>query len=126
MTTKYDWSKAHTDTKMITTDASGDVVEWSGEITSELSIAPTCEYDWRKNPDNGIDTNQKIKWTRSTQIKPAKVYWLASAEMRPVTKKLAFDSREILNFLNKARVIDEPCIYVTPESVVSDIKAGQL
>lgn len=139
---KYDWSKAREDTKLITTNADNCVVEWYGDITSELCIAPTCDYVWLKNPDNGADKNARIRCYWGSDVPKFKGYWLASAEMRPVTKKPAYNQIDFLNFFRHMALYsqvarrefdmgvapDDAYVspFVTPESIVNDEKAGQL
>ena len=139
MTTKYDWSLAQPHTKLITTDLDGAITEWYGDVTRELCVVVTCDYMWKRNPQNGYRQNKAIGrfWGR-TNVLPFKGNWQASAEMRPVTKKRAFDQREILQFINKMALQSQVARrefdlgvapddaynspFLTPESVVNDEK----
>ena len=135
---KYDWSLAQPHTKLITTSADGVVVEWSGDITSDLNIVATSNYVWLKNPHNGFVRNSTITCTISHQIKAYKGDWLASVEMRPVVKKPFYAQGEFLGFIRNIahqtqlarREFDMGVApddaynspFLTPESIINDKK----
>lgn len=138
---KYDWSLAHPCTKLITTDADGHVREWFGRITSELSVVAYCDWRWVKNPHNSIEQNKNIAVSWPCRVPPFKGNWLTSAEMRPEPKKPAYNQMDFLNFFRHLALYSQVARrefdlgvspdsayvspFVTPESVVSDEKAGQ-
>lgn len=136
---KYDWSLAQPQTKLITTDLDGAITEWYGDVTSELCVVVTCDYMWKRNPQNGYRQNKEIGrfWGR-TNVLPFKGNWQASAEMRPVTKKPAYNQIDFLNFFRHMALYSQVArrefdlgvapndAYVspfyTPECVVNDEK----
>ena len=139
---KYDWSLAQPHTKIITTNADGGVCEWYGDITSELDLEVSCDYIWKRNPQNSHQHNKEIGmfWGR-TNVLPFKGNWQASAEMRPEPKKPAYNQMDFLNFFRHMALYsqvarrefdlgvapDDAYVspFLTPECVVNDEKEGQ-
>lgn len=139
---KYDWSLANPDTKLITTNADGGVYEWYGDITSELCLVVSCDYIWKRNPQNSFEQNQKfhLHWG-NPKVQPYKGNWQASAELHPSLRKKPYQQLDFLNFFYRMALQSQvECRefdlgvspdsayvspFVTPESVVNDEKAGQ-
>ena len=138
---KYDWSKAHEDTKLITTDASGAVREWYGAITSELNIIATSEYRWKINPHNDDYQYSHIEYHWTSKVSAYRGAWNDSAEMRPEPKKPAYNQMDFLIFFRHMALYsqvarrefdlgvapDDAYVspFLTPECVVNDEKEGQ-
>lgn len=139
---KYDWSLANPDTKLITTDADGTITEWIGDISSELCVVVSCDYIWKRNPDNGFEQNNNIhmRFVQS-KVQPFKGNWQASAELHPSLRKKPYQQLDFLNFFYRMALQSQverrefdlgvspdsayTSPFVTPESVVNDTKAGQ-
>lgn len=139
---KYDWSLAHPCTKLITTDADGTITEWLGDISSELCVVVSCDYIWKRNPDNGIAQNNNIHMRLiKGKVQPFKGNWQASAELHPALRKKPYQQIDFLKFFHRMALQSQVerrefdlgvspdsayvSPFVTPESVVNDTKAGQ-